>query len=114
MITNMNRLYPTSMFEEIQTTEDIVEKIVELTATGYNFPVADRMTSHNLQSQITGDSRVLIQGWGPRIGQNNHYSFLLIKEATPTTDGNYKVVFDIKFTEVDAEPKRQVQVDRMW
>lgn len=102
MITNMNRLYPTSMFEEIQTTEDIVEKIVELTATGYNFPVADRMTSHNLQSQITGDSRVLIQGWGPRIGQNNHYSFLLIKEVTPTTDGNYKVVFDIKFTEVDA------------
>lgn len=102
LITNMNRLYPTSMFEEIQTTEDIVEKIVELTATGYNFPVSDRMTSHNLQSQITGDSRVLIQGWGPRIGQNNHYSFLLIKEVTPTTDGNYKVVFDIKFTEVDA------------
>lgn len=102
MITNMNRLYTTQMFDEIQTAEDIISKIVELTATGYNFPVADRMTSHNLQSQITGDSRVLIQGWGPRIGQNNHYSFLLIKEVTPTTDGNYKVVFDIKFTEIDA------------
>lgn len=78
MITNMNRLYTTSLFDEINSTEDLVTKIAELTATdNYNFPVADRMTSHNLQSQITGDNRVLIQGWGPRIGINNHYSFLL-------------------------------------
>ncbi len=103
MITNMNRLYTTPMFNEINSTEDIVTKIAELTATdNYNFPVADRMTSHNLQSQITGDNRVLIQGWGPRIGINNHYSFLLIKEVTAVGGGDYKVVFDIKFVDHDA------------
>lgn len=103
MIANMNRLFSTQLFDEIHSAEDIIPKIEELKVTsGYNFPVADRMTSHNLQSQITGDNRVLIQGWGPKIGQNNHYSFINIKEVTPTTGGNYKVTFDIKFTEIDA------------
>lgn len=103
MITNMNKLYSTQMFDEIKTSEDIVTKISGLIVSdNYNFPISDRMTSHNLQSQISGDNRVLIQGWGPRIGMNNHYSFIHIKEVTAVGGEDYKVIFDIKFIEIDA------------
>lgn len=102
MIANMNRLFGTQVFEDVNSSEDVVTKIDELTASsGYNMGVADRMTSHNLQT-LSGDDRILVQGWGPRIGLNNHYSFIHIKEVTSIGGGNYNVVFDIKFTEIDA------------
>lgn len=102
MTTNMNKLYTTSLFNEINTTEELINKIAELTKTDkYNFDAADRMTSHNLQSQISGEDRVLIQGWGPRIGQNEQYSLLYIKEVTSLPGGEYTIKFDIKYVEHD-------------
>lgn len=101
-ITNMNKLFTTALFNEVTTSEGLVNKIAELRATdGYAYYTTDRMTSHNLQSQITGDNRVLIQAWGPRIGQNEQFSLLYIKEVTSLPGGEYKMIFDIKFIDYD-------------
>lgn len=101
--TNMNRLYKTEVFDAVNSSEEMVAKIDELKNTdNYNFYAADRMTSHNLQSQIQGDSRVLIQGWGPKIGVNTQFSLIYIKEVISINNGaNYKIIFDIKYLDVD-------------
>lgn len=102
LIINMNKLYSSDLFYSINTTEELVAKIDELKVTdNYNFYSADRMTSHNLQNQITGNNRVLIQGYGPRIGKNVQFSLLHIKEVTALSGGDYKVKFDIKYVDHD-------------
>jgi hypothetical protein len=79
-----------------------VNKIAELRAAdGYAYYTTDRMTSHNLQSQITGENRVLILAWGPRIGQNEQFALLYVKEVTSLPGGEYKMIFDIKFIDHD-------------
>lgn len=102
MIANMNRLFSTSIFNQITTSEDLVNKVAELRQSeNYNFYTADRMTSHNLQSQIKDDSRILMQGWGPKIGQNEQFSFLYIKEVASLPNGEYRIKFDIKYIDHD-------------
>lgn len=102
MTTNINKLFPVALFNEVNTSEELVNKIAELRASdGYAYYTTDRMTSHNLQSQISGDNRTLIQAWGPRIGQNEQFSLLYIKEVTSLPGGEYKIKFDIKYIETD-------------
>lgn len=102
MTTNMNKLFSVSLFEEVITSEGLVNKIAELrTVDGYAYYTTDRMTSHNLQSQITGENRVLIIAWGPKIGQNEQFGLLYIKEVTSLPGGEYKMVFDIKYIDHD-------------
>lgn len=101
-ITNMNKLFTTALFNEVTTSEGLINKIAELRATdGYAYYTTDRMTSHNLQNQLTGDNRVLIIAWGPRIGQNEQFGLLYIKEVTSLPGGEYKMTFDIKFIDND-------------
>lgn len=102
MTTNMNKLFTTALFDEVTTSEGLVNKIAELRAAdGYAYYTTDRMTSHNLQSQITGENRVLIIAWGPRIGQNEQFALLYIKEVTSLPGGEYKMIFDIKYIDHD-------------
>jgi hypothetical protein len=100
---NMNKLFTPVLFNEVQTSDGLINKIAELRATdGYAYYTTDRMTSHNLQSQITGDNRVLILGWGPRIGQNEQFLLLYIKAVTSLPGGEYRMTFDVKYIDHDA------------
>lgn len=100
---NMNRLFTPTDFDAVNSSEEMTSKIEELKNTsGYNFYVADRMTSHNLQSQIEGDNRVLIQGTGAKVSVNTQFYMLYIKEVTPINGGeDYKIKFDAKYIDVD-------------
>lgn len=102
-LATMNRLFTTEIFNELTTSEELVEKVAELREIeNYNFYVADRMTTHNLQS-LSADKPVLMQGYGPKIAVNSQFSFIHIKEVTPINGGNdYKVRFDVKYIDVDA------------
>lgn len=102
-LATMNRLFTTDVFDEITTSEEMVEKVAELREIeNYNFYVADRMTTHNLQSLGT-EKPVLMQGYGPKIAVNSQFSFIHIKEVTSINGGtDYKVRFDIKYIDVDA------------
>lgn len=100
---NMNRLFTPTDFNAVNSSEEMTNKIEELKNTsGYNFYNADRMTSHNLQSQIEGDNRVLIQGTGPKVAVNTQFYMIYIKEVTPINGGaDYKIKFDVKYIDVD-------------
>lgn len=102
-VANMNKLFTPDLFNSVNTSEEMTAKIAELRASdGYAYYTTDRMTSHNLQSQITGDNRVLILAWGPKIGKNEQFALMYIKEVTAINGGaDYKMKFDIKFVDVD-------------
>lgn len=102
-VCNMNKLFTPELFDSVNSSEAMAAKIAELRATdGYNYYAADRMTSHNLQSQIAGNNRVLILGWGPKIGKNEQFAFLHIKEVTAIDGGaNYTMKFDVKYIDFD-------------
>lgn len=102
-VTNMNKLHVTDVFNSVTTSEGMAAKIAELYAADkYAYYTTDRMTSHNLQLQISGDNRVLILGWGPTIGKNEQFALLYIKEVTALNGGaDYTMKFDIKYVDFD-------------
>lgn len=102
-MANMNKLFTPDLFNSVNTSEEMTAKIAELKALdNYAYYTTDRMTSHNLQSQITGDSRVLVLGWGPNIGKNEQFALMYIKDVTAINGGeDYTMKFDIKYVGVD-------------
>lgn len=40
--------------------------------------------------------------WGHKIGINNKFGVFIVRDIQPTTDGNYKVVLDIKVPKSNA------------
>ena len=100
--SNANRLFTPDAFNAVTTSEEMTAKIDELKASsGYNFYVMDRMASHNIQTDIQGNNRVLILGWGPKIAVNTQFMMVYIKEVTPINGGEYKMKFDVKYIDID-------------
>lgn len=105
--TNMNKLFTPELFNSVNTSEEMSSKVAELKASdGYGYYTTDRMTSHNLQSDIKGDNRVLMLGWGPDIGKNEQFALVYIKEITAINGGaDYKMKFDVKYPDIDIRTK---------
>jgi len=99
---NANRLLTIDLFNSVNSAEDMIKEVDAIKASGYNPYAVDRMASHNLQSQITGDSRVLLLCWGPKLNVNTQFGLIYIKDVTTVNGGvSYTMKFDFKYVDSD-------------